>query len=67
MPRGFVPINLFIHPFIYVFIGAFNLMDNWVKSVEREDFIKVEEESYNTLILIIPRPHRGAEFIIKKS
>ena len=40
-------------------------MDNWVESVEREDFIEVEEESFGTFIFIAPRPRRGAEFVLE--
>ena len=35
--------------------------------MEREDFIKIEEESFNTLIFIILWPHWGAEFIVEES
>ena len=42
-------------------------MDNWVENIEREDFIKIKEESFDIFIFIIPQPRRGAEFIIKES
>ena len=41
-------------------------MDNWVESVELEDFIGVEE-GFGTPTPAASRPRRGAEFIIKES
>ena len=65
-PGGFVPINLSVRPFVYVSVGAFGPMGNWVESMEREDFMEMEE-SFNTPTPIISRRCWGAEFIIEES
>ena len=50
--RGFIFINLFIRPLVYVLVNTFNLINNWVESMEREDLIKIKE-SFGILTPII--------------
>ena len=64
---GFIFINLFICPPIYALINIFNFINNQVKSVERENFIKIKKESFGTPIPITPQFCWGVKFIIKES
>ena len=66
-PGGFVPINLPVRPPACAPVGASGPVGNWVESVEREDFIEMEEESFGAPTFIAPRPHRGPEFIVEES
>ena len=65
-PKGFVFINLPIHPPVCAFVGIFNPIDNQVESIKREDFIKIKGESFGIFIFITPQPYQGVKSIIKK-
>ena len=65
-PGGFVSINLPIRPPVCASVGVSGFVDNWVESVEQEDFIEVEE-GFGTPTPAAPRPRRGAEFIVEES
>ena len=65
-PRGFIFINLFICPVIYVFINIFNLINNWVENIKQEDFMEIKK-GFKIFILAAPRLYQGVKFIIKKN
>ena len=45
-PRGFIPINFPVYFFIYTPIGGSDFINNWVESIEREDFIKIKKKEF---------------------